>query len=597
MSLARTEIYRDLRTRLEATPHGQRKDVLAETAAFLGVSVPTAYRELKSVGYGQDRKKRKDAGTTCIDKELAIMVSGLIRYGTRANGRRALRMNTAVDIVAKNGFGPLVDGKTGEVTMPHPTTVSRALALHGCHPDQLATAGQGGPHRQLRTRHPNHVWQMDASVCVIFYMPRGEVAVLDERSYNERKPGNLAKLNQERVIRWVVVDHYSGCFFVRYTLGSENAMTAIEMLTEAMCKRDDTDPMCGAPAILYTDPGPAFTAELMRGWLKKLGIRQETHMPGAARATGSVEVHQRIVEQGFEGRLRMYKAASLADLNAHLDAWRIAYNARQIHSRHNMTRYGMWLTIKENELVIPHSKDVLLSLAVESETPVKVKPNLTIALTPKGFTRQVYDLRSIPGIAIGEEVLATINPFEAPAADVTVCRPGEETHVYTVSSVVFDAAGFNVDAPVIGESYKGTADTAADTALKDIKRAAYNAPTVEAAEQAAKEKEAPFAHLNPFADVEAEKPRLFIPKRGRDLTLEATTKEEATLDHVAAAIDLRSRFAALGREWTATHMERLRNLYPDRVPAQEMAKLALRLIDAEAAEQRTTFRIIAGGAA
>jgi transposase InsO family protein len=582
----------ELRTALAAAPRGRRRELLEKASAFLGLSPATIYRKLRDMG-GGNRKRRKDAGMSCVNRELAITVAALVAKGTRANGRRAMRMNTALEILEKNGLGPVTDRETGEACMPHPVTVARAMRRHGCHPDQLAIAG---PHTGLRSLHPNHVWQMDASVCVIFYLPKGGMAALDERSYNEHKPALLAKLNRERVIRWLVVDHFSGAFFARYTLGGENAQTAIEILAEAMCRRCDTDPFCGVPRLLYTDPGPAHTAVLTRTWLARLNIRQETHMPGAARATGSVEVHQRIVEQGFEGRLRVYAAQNLADLNTRLDAWRIMYNARRIHSRHQKTRFAMWQAIKEEELRIPQDKNALLALAAGQETRLKVRRDLTIAYTPKGFARANYSLRQIPDIACGAEVGVSVNPFSAPALDITVSGRGGENRAYTVQPIAADGAGFALSAPVIGENVSRAPDTAADTALKDMARRAYSAPTLAQAKEAEKKKQAPFADLNIFADVEAAKPRVWMPKHGRDLTLSGAAREEI-LDHVGAAMELRERFVAAGREWTAAHMRRLCALYPEGAPAAAIPGLARQLLEEEAADRRVGMRLADRGAA
>ena len=104
MKAIRAEILLEMRARLESAPRGERAEILQEYARFLGVSVPTAYRELKNFGYARDRKRRSDRGKTCVDRELALKVAGLVRKGTRANGRRALKMNTVVDILEQDGF-------------------------------------------------------------------------------------------------------------------------------------------------------------------------------------------------------------------------------------------------------------------------------------------------------------------------------------------------------------------------------------------------------------------------------------------------------------------------------------------------------------
>ena len=45
--------------------------------------------------------------------------------------------------------------------------VARALRGYGLHPEQLRRLPAA---QQQSTPHPNHTWQMDASVCTLFYL-------------------------------------------------------------------------------------------------------------------------------------------------------------------------------------------------------------------------------------------------------------------------------------------------------------------------------------------------------------------------------------------------------------------------------------------
>jgi hypothetical protein len=436
---------------------------------------------------------------------------------------------------------------------------------------------------------------MDASVCLLFYLPKGRTAVLDERSYNAKKPHNLAKLNHERVIRWLIVDHYSGAFFAFYTLGSEDAKTAVDMLIQAMCRRGTDDPLCGRPVILYTDPGPAYTAALFQTLVARTGIRHITHKPGQARATGSVEVHQRIVQDGFEGRLRSYNAADLAALNVCLDAWRIQYNAEHIHSRYNKTRNALWLTIPAEHLHIPADADTLRALATTPPKTVKVKGSLIIEHTPKGYGRQSYSLRHVPGVMPGSFVGVSVNAFEAPAIDVIVTAAGKPDVTYTVQPITRNAAGFDVSAPVIGEEYKAAPDTAADKALKDIERMAYAAPTLTAAAEAAKGGVRPFGHINMMADVEAGRAHKYLPRSGQEFAGSARAKELPPISHYEAFMRLRPELDRAGIEWTPEHMAALKRQYPHGVPVEALDTLAAGFMEERAAERRSAMRLAAGG--
>ena len=341
--------------------------------------------------------------------------------------------------------------------MPSPSTVARIARRYGCHPEQLR---RGKPAIEMQSPHPNWCWQTDASVCVVFYLPGGKVQVFEEKKFYKNKMDNLIKAEPERVIRWVVTDHYSGAFFLRYTQGAEDTRGLLDSLTETMCRRDDSENDClyGVPKILVADKGSSIRSGVSRNLLNALGVRLITHLPGNPRAKGQVEQAQNLVETHFEGRLRMYTAADLDQLNAAADEWRIAYNLTEKHSRHGKTRHSMWRTIAEEQLLIPANRDALLELATTTTEEVSVPHNLVLARTLKRHGRHEYDLRVLPGILPKQKILLQINPFRAPCVDVTVTDADGQQHTYTLEPIERNEAGFRADAPVIGQEYKALPD-------------------------------------------------------------------------------------------------------------------------------------------
>ena len=88
------------------------------------------------------------------------------------------------------------------------------MRQHCCHPEQLSGAA---PATSLRSLHPNHTWQVDASVCVLYRMRGSQsVRLLNERDYNEHKPGKLVEISGQRILRYLVIDHYSGNIYLHY---------------------------------------------------------------------------------------------------------------------------------------------------------------------------------------------------------------------------------------------------------------------------------------------------------------------------------------------------------------------------------------------
>lgn len=590
------EYFVMLKQRLEAAPHGQRGQLARAAADFLSCTPATVYRKLEKVGWDSGRKTRTDRGALCVDEQLARTVGGMKKITTRDNGKRTLPIGTIVEILEENGMG--VTDAAGNITMPHAATISRAMRVYGCHPDQVEA---GTPAVEMRSLHPNHVWQMDASVCVIFYLPGGKVAVMDEKKYNEKKPHNLVRLDKEkqRVIRWLITDHASGSFYLQYTQGTEDAVTAIDVLINALCPRGGNDIMRGAPLILYTDPGSANRANMTKMFCKRLGITPLPHQAGNARATGQVEVTQNIVECHFEGRLRMLAVAGLAELNAHAAAWRIAFHAQKIHSRHGMTRDKAWMTITGEQLRVPHSVEALRAIVGSPPELKKVNAKLILNYTPKGFKALTYSLRHIDGIHIGGFVGVSVNPYLAPAVDVIVVEQDGAERIYTLQPIERDRFNFDVNAPVFGESYASHADTATDKAIKAMDKEAYGVNTLEEAAKARAKKAQAYAHINVMADVQAARTPTYIPKRGRDLSLETNSRELPRLSHVEAAMQLRPRVIALGIEWTSDHLDYLKTTHPDYVPGEAIdglyAHFAAAAAPAQTPDAAPALRLAVGG--
>jgi transposase InsO family protein len=586
--------------------------MVKDAARLLGVVPLTVYRHLAAYGYKSGRKPRADKGRTCVDRDTALLVCGMVHEARRANGKKTLSMTTAVEILEHNGMGCKIDYETGEVTMVSPGTVARVAKVYGCHPEQLR---RGKPSIRQRSLHPNHVWQVDASVCTVFYLPSGKVRIFDESRNYKNKPKNLEKTAHERVIRWVVTDHYSGAFFLRYTLGAESAESLLNALIEAMCRRDDSENEClyGAPQILMADKGSAVRSAPAQSLFAALGVEVILHAVGNPRANGQVEQAQNLTETQFEGRLRMYTVGEveslfeerggidvirdLTDLNAAADKWRIAYNLSRIHSRHKKTRHALWRTIREEQLRIPAGPEVLRDYVYHKPVEITVPHNLTLEKSLKryGYGSHVYDLRHIPGILPGMKLPLRVNPFRAPCVDVTLTDADGVEHVYILEPLEIDeASGFRLDAPVIGQEYKALADTAVDRAVKDIHLRAHAADTLAAAYKAESGKGRVYGDIDPMADVAAVPLRQYMPRRGRDLTLAPTLKESPPLSLVDAVFALHHKFSGMGLEWTPEDAARVEGWYGNNVPATDMAGLADRLLTAR---MSAGLKMVAGGAA
>ena len=203
-ALAEIDYLRAVAARLARAGHGSQGSVISEAAAFLNVSKQTLYNRLRKVGWSSDRKVRTDKGDSEVSRDEVIAVAAIMASTRRQNGKLLLPVADAIDIAVAN---------ERLRTKVAPSTMLRLMKAHSCHPDMVAAAD---PHVNMRSLHPNHVWQLDASLCVLYRLRNGKVGVLDQRKFNERKPRDLAKILNERVLRYVVTDHYTGGIYGRY---------------------------------------------------------------------------------------------------------------------------------------------------------------------------------------------------------------------------------------------------------------------------------------------------------------------------------------------------------------------------------------------
>lgn len=561
----------------------------------MNIGRQTIYRRLEEVGWSSGRKKRADRGEIVVTEDLAQKLSGLVVTGTRANGKRIMGMAQARKILEDN-FEGVVDPETGEITMPAVSTLSRAMRQLGCHPDQLA---KGPTVTHMRSLHPNHVWQGDASVCVLFYLPTGKLCVMDEKKFYKNKPADVARIAKEKVIRWVITDHYSGEIYCCYTLGAEDAIGLINALIGAASPRPG-EVMQGLPFIFVSDKGSGNTGLLAAHFFKRTGIKHITHAPGNPRAKGQVEQANNLIETHFENRLRTMDVTDLASLNAEAAQWRRVWNATAKHSRHGRTRDGMWITIQPEQLRVPASAEVLRELVSKPPKTVKVTPDMVISHPHKNYGTQAYDIRTIPGIVIGQSVQVSVNPYRAPDIDVIVTAADGAEYIYTVTPIARDVAGFNVNDPVWDVDFKSLPDTKADTALKDIKKAAYGVDTLEEAKKAETKNGRVYSGIDGMADIKAALPTLptYLPRGGTPFEISLSQRELPPLNHVEAAQRLRVMLATAGASWDATCMEWLQSTYPDSVPVTAIDEIAATLVAARqmpVPEDKPTLRLVVGG--
>lgn len=493
---------------------------------------------------------------------------------------------TAIDMLRANGQLPEVSA----------ATVSRQLHQRRLHPDQLANPT---PSMQMRSLHPNHLWQVDSTTGAYYYLPGGRLRWMPEDEFYKNKVANLVKASSDLLTRYAATDHTSHAFKVRYYLGGETAENLLDFVTWAMWKQDDS-PMHGVPLMLLMDPGAANKGTLMRNFCKRVGVRLEHHAPGAARVTGSVEKAHDLVRMHFETRLRFVdpRDVTLDALNLRICAWAAAYCTERKHTRHGRSRYGKWMEILPEQLRVAASLQALREAAVREPESRRVSNQKTITF---GSPSRTYDLATVPGVAVGLKVFVAQNPFRAPAIDVQhvdIDTGAESWHV--VEPIKVDEHGFRTGGPVWGEDMRTAAYSDVDKHRTELTREAYRTgdglPTLDEAARARKAHAQAYAGVvDAMADVKATVVPTYLPRKATPLALPERKVEVRRLTVVQAAMELKQR---LGEAYTPqVYADLSAEFGPAGVPEDQITTLAARYAAPATASTTDGLRVVGGSAA
>lgn len=560
----------------------------------LGMSRATLARKIKEVAVMAPRKRRSDAGQSALTHDEAKLISAALMETTRKNDKRLYSIKDAVTMLRANNAirAEFLDMETGELRPLSESTIHRALRMYGLHPDQLLAPA---PVTEMASKHPNHVWQIDASLCTLYYLGNGTRGLqgMEGQVYYKNKPGNLERVSANRVWRYVVTDHTSGWVYVEYVLGAESGENLCSVFINAMQERGGADMMHGCPVMIVTDPGAAMTGALFRNLCRALGISLVINAVGNARAKGQVENANNLVETKFEPGLKLRPVASLDELNTLAKAWRENFNATEVHRRHGQARSQVWMKIRADQLIKAPSVEACRELAVATPESRKVTPKLRVS-----FQGREYDVSTVPGVMVGEKVMVTRNPWRDDAAQVVLVGEDGRDVFHVVHEVFKDENGFSEKAAVFGESFKRHADTPAQTALKDIEQLVTGTDSQAAAEAARKAKKLSFdGKYDPYKHIDDATLPTYLPRRGTAHDLVAPKVELPPLSLVEAAKQIKPKVESSGGEWTADRFRWLQQRYPDGVPQEQLDTIVAELTGPRAGLQRPlqVLRAAAGG--
>lgn len=572
--------------RASSAGHGDKEMIYRKACQQLNKSRATLLKDLKRVQVNAPRKRRTDAGLVELTYADACFISAWMMEGYRKNDRRITSLKETLKVLRADNplLARVLDESTGELRYLSASAVARGLRAYTLHPDQLR---QATPHTNLQSLHPNHVWQVDASVCVVYYLPDDHAALveLDQAVHYKNKPENLKAIEQYRVIRYVLVDHCSGVIRYRYYPHAESGQHTVEFIAWAMAQKTG-DPFHGAPFMIMVDPG-ATSGGLVKRFCARVSIELIVNKVKNARAKGSVEKANHIVETTFEQALRYMdkRPANFDEINALADKYQHWFNMTQIHSRTQRTRYEVWALITPEQLRITPTQAVLLSLATEEPIKRKVKGDLTAE-----FKKRIWDVADVPGILVKGDVYLHWHPFIPDTAMAVVWgEDGQEQHI-ALPEIKKNDFGFLENAAVIGLEHKAKADTLADTHRKQLQKLSAGTDTLEAAEKArAKAHFKPFnGAIDPFKHTQGPLPEL-LPKQGKTLDVAIPSERLLKNNEVQMARWLKGR---LGDRYEHAMLHDLQKRFPEGATDAELEQVLADLNAGRAATGKAKLQAV-----
>lgn len=574
----------DLARKLDAAGHGDRGPIMDAAQGFLGWSQQTIYRKLKSAcGWGPVRKARADKGKTSVATEALTILGAVQREAIRDNGKQTLFTTTARGMLEQNGVA-------FNVSNGHLNKLIRDRKLN------VAAQRNASPVQSLRALHPNHVHEVDPSLCLIYYM-NGKQHMMRDREFYKNKLENYAKV-KFKVYRYVMYDRASGLLVPWY----------VEALGENQHSLFDFLMFCwsvvpgrlfhGVPKFVLWDKGTANTSAAIKNLLAHLEVTPLEHEAGNSRVKGGVENGNNIVETQFESRLRFEPVTDIRELNERAFAWANAYNANLIPGQDTrlrrdglvqpVSRYDLWQLVTAAQLRLLPSVDVCRALMVAREQERKVKPNLTIEFKhPDAERSLLYSLRDLDGVNVGDKVQVRSLVYGDCAIQIQAPRYDGEMLTYRIEpDRNYDRFGQSLAGSVIGEEYKAMPDTAIEHAAKSMDALAYPDMDKDEVKAARNRKATPFANqLDAHSYLQKVEMPTFMPKQGNDIELPSHLQVEVPkLSAIAAMLRIA---AAIKRNLSEEENAFLQARYADGVPEDQIDALIDQFINpAQSAPKR-----------
>ncbi len=446
-------IGEEIARRLAFSSNGDKARIVEEYMDMMAWSRGTVYRVARQFGFAGFSKERADKGKKKLTPEQIGTAAALSLKSKRKTERIIMPTWKIKEVLEDNRV--LQPGQVSESTI---NRYFREMGLNQC--SLLSPPA----HVNLVSLHPNHVHQMDSSVCVQYDFKekatRWEMVDRDMKlAFYKNKPQYFKEIKRI-LLRYLLTDHTSGTIYpYYYYVRGEDTRTLVDFILRAWAVKQDPQlfPFHGVPLILMCDAGSANISAPFRTLLKNLKVELIVHEPGNPRAIGQVENAQGTWERAFESELSVEKAPDIEQLNARAYDYAMKFNAVMKHKRTGMPRFSAWQTIAREQLRFLPAPEICRKLISGKEFAAVVDGAKQIRIDGN-----VYEVRG----PVRRGMRMKITPDFYNERQFLV--EDEAGKVYQTAAIAIGKYGFREDGAVIGQAYKSHAYDQTQRFIADV---------------------------------------------------------------------------------------------------------------------------------
>jgi hypothetical protein len=389
--------------------------IAAAWAAKLSVSKQTIFRWVKeSNHYSSGKKKKRTAGK--INPELEQHLWNLATiYHCITDPRKPDSRSKMPLWVAKDTY---VNSRLPEkIKLPSDGRILqyfRQLKISR-RDKELPT-----PKLKMRTLHSNHVFAYDTGVCD-YYLGKDKQIIHIPGAH--QYPGKERFDKKRRLVRHIIIDMFSGAFYVYYTFQQKRIDYADFLYTALKAKEGDFI-FHGLPKVLLMDNDVGLRSRVIMGALALLGIKVPPIKPYHAWVKGTVEGLMKIWARVFEARFLLDQYGDLDKINELAVTYAVKFQKTRVHSRTKMTRFAAW----DKYIIDPETGESHLVEMPDYNTYKQLffmKP-VTRQVDKQGLLKYEGQVYKVPGIYSAKvDVIRHLYLYEAEKA-ITIMYPSAE---------------------------------------------------------------------------------------------------------------------------------------------------------------------------